>query len=327
MACETLIEKTEFPLRSIVIKKLLLFALCFIAFAYAGRSQQFIPLWPDDQKPNDKGKVVKDSIYNDRIWAVGTPGIYAFLVPKEENKGAAVLICPGGGYARLSYLYNGFNLAKWYNVQGINAFVLIARLPHQKDLINREIAPLQDAQRSMKIIRARAGEWGINSQKIGVMGSSAGGHTAAMLGTRRDDVSSIKDSLDNFSFRPDFMVLLSPVITMGKYAHKGSRNNLLGKDTASSEMIQKYSNENNVTAATPPTFLIHAFNDKTVPVQNSLLFYNALIAANVNASIHIFPQGQHGINLINNPGSANLWYDLLRKWLVEMGFNDISSKK
>lgn len=309
-----------------LLRGICLLSLINIA-SIASFSQNFIPLWPDGKKPNNNGKAVKDTIYNDRIWAVGTPGMYSFLVPKEENKGAAVLICPGGGYVRLSYLYNGYNLAKWFNTQGINAFVLISRLPHQKDLISRQTAPLQDAQRAMKIIRSNAMLWGINSQKTGVMGTSAGGHTAAMLGTRTDDVSLIKDSLDGYNFRPDFIILLSPVITMGKYTHKGSRDNFLGADTASVDMIQKYSNENNVTLATPPVFLVHAFNDKTVSVQNSLLFYNALIEKNVNASIHIFPQGQHGINLINNPGSTELWYDLLRKWLVEMGFNDISVKK
>lgn len=300
---------------------LALLCVCFLGLCSDVCSQTFIPLWPEGKKPNQNGQKVADTIYNDRIWAVGTPGMYAFLVPKEENKGAAVLICPGGGYARLSYIYNGYNLAKWFNVQGINAFVLINRLPHQKDLINRAEAPLQDAQRAMKLIRAKAAGWGIATNKIGVLGSSAGGHVAGMLGTREDDVSLVKDTVDKCNFRPDFMVLISPVVTMGEWAHRGSKHNLLGADTVSTAMVQQYSNEKQVTKATPPTFIVHAYNDGTVPVQNSLLLYNSLLEKRVNASIHIFPQGQHGINLISNPGSTELWFELLRKWLVEMEMN------
>lgn len=312
------------PAANLLYRSLL--ALLFVLVALSGFTQPFHPLWPEGKKPNYNGKVVTDTVYNDRIWAVGTPGFFSFLVPKEENKGAAVLICPGGGYARLSYLYNGYNLAKWLNTQGVNAFVLLYRLPHQKDLIHRGEAPLQDAQRAMKIIRSHADQWNINPQKIGVLGSSAGGHVAGMLGTRNDDVSIIKDGIDHYPFRPDFMALISPVVTMGKYAHPGSRIHLLGPDTSSQKMTEKYSNEKQVTANTPPTFIVHAYNDKTVSVQNSLMLNQALIDSGVNTSLHVFPQGQHGLNLINNPGSADLWYDLLRKWLVEMNFNELSIK-
>lgn len=304
-------------------KPVMLFLTVVVIFCFTSvQSQEFINLWPADKKPNDNGELVKDTLRNDRIWAVGTPGMYFFKVPKEENKGSAVLICPGGGYQRLSYLYNGFNLAKWFKVQGVNAFVLIYRLPHQIDLIDRRLAPLQDAQRAIKIIRGHASNWEIDVNKVGVMGVSAGGHVAGMLGTSLKDVSQIKDSFDNYNFSPSFMILLSPVITMGNYAHKGSKAILLGSDSASSEMIYKYSLENQVTSCTPPTFLLHAFNDQTVLVQNSLLFYNALIKNNINASIHIFPQGHHSLNLNNNPGSADLWPELLRKWLIEMRFNN-----
>lgn len=294
--------------------------LFLLAVAFnKGSSQDFIPLWPEGNKLNFNGKKVTDSLYNERIWRVGTPGMYVFVVPKSENKGTAVLICPGGGYERVSYLYNGFNLAKWYNSIGVNAFVLIYRLPHQADLQNRELAPLQDAQRAMRVIRSNAPKWNIRADKVGVMGISAGGHVASMLGTHLDDVSAIRDALDTVNYRADFMVLLSPVITMGRYAHPGSKKNFLGADT-SRQMIEKYSSELQVSGSTPPVFLVHAQNDSTVKVQNSVLFYNALIDKKVNASVHIFPQGGHGIRLDDNPGSTDLWMNLLEMWLKETGF-------
>lgn len=296
------------------------FVSVFIAgFFYQSHSQDFIPLWPEGKKPNFNGKPITDSLYNDRIWRVTKPGVYAFVVPKQENNGTAILICPGGGYERLSYLYNGFNLAKWYNSIGVSAFVLIYRLPHQADLQKRQIAPLQDAQRAMRIIRANASKWNIKADKIGIMGTSAGGHLATTLGTHFEDVSAIKDSLDAVDYRANFMVLLSPVISMGKYAHAGSKRHLIGADTTK-EMIDRFSNEFRVSSSTPPTFLVHALNDSTVKVQNSVMFYTALLDKKVNASIHIFPQGGHGIRMDDNPGSTDLWLNLLELWLKETGF-------
>jgi acetyl esterase/lipase len=306
--------------------KKILFLSAIVLFSNRILAQEFFPLWPAEKKPNWNGKIVTDSLYNERIWRVGTPGMYAFLVPPGENKGTTVLICPGGGYERLSHIYNGFQFAKWYNAHGINAFVLLYRLPHQHDLLNRESAPLTDAQRAIRIIRANASKWNLDKNKIGVMGISAGGHVASTLGTHFEDVSSIKDSLDAVTYRPDFMILLSPVITMGKYAHPGSRRNFLGPDTTA-VMIGKYSNELQVGSNTPATFMVHAQNDSTVNVRNSLLFYNALIEKGVQASIHIFPQGGHGIALTDNPGSTDLWLDLLYLWLNEKEFVSPIKKK
>jgi acetyl esterase/lipase len=281
-------------------------------------AQPFIPVWPEGKKPNSNGMVVQDSITN-RVWRVGNPGFYQFLVQPEENSGTAILICPGGGYERLAYLQSGFTLAKWYNAHGISAFVLNYRLPNQPDLQNRKIVPLQDAQRAMKVIRSRAGEWHIQISKIGVMGISAGGHLASWLGESRKDVSVINDPIDTINWHPDFMILLSPVISLGKYAHMGSRNNLLGTDTMQTE-IEKYSNELHVSSSVPPTFIVHAANDPAVNVRKSLMLYNALIENNVNASLHVFPFGGHGIRLYDNPGSTELWTSLLELWLKEMHF-------
>ncbi len=297
----------------------IIFIVLFILFAASTQAQEFVPLWPAGKKPNSNGKKITDSIYNERIWRVATPGIYCFVVPKAENNGTAVLIVPGGGYERLSHLYSGFNLAKWYNTIGVNAFVLIHRLPHQQDLINKQLAPVQDAQRAMRIIRANAAQWNINTTKVGVMGISAGGHVASTLGTHVKDEAAVNDTLDQYSYRPDFMVLLSPVVTMGKYAHGGSKKNFLGADTTKAN-IENYSGELQVTAFTPPTFLVHAQNDSTVKVQNSLLFYQSLIEKKISASLHVFPQGGHGIRLDENPGSTEQWLNLLEAWLKEMKF-------
>lgn len=295
-----------------------LIPILFISLSIQSSAQSFIPLWPAGKQPNTNGKVITDTLYNERIWRVATPGMYVFPVGKAEGNGAAVLICPGGGYERLSHIYNGFNLARWYNTLGITAFVLIYRLPHQVNLVDRSIAPLQDAQRAMKLIRSNAIAWSIDPSKVGVMGTSAGGHVASSLGTSLKDASLIGDSLDTVRFQPNFMVLLSPVINVGKYSHGASQKNLLGPNP-SQALMDKYSNELNVTPQTPTTFLVHAQNDSTVKVQNSLLFYSALLQNKVSSTLHIFPQGGHGIRLKDNPGSTELWMPLLEAWLRERG--------
>ncbi|RRN76349.1 alpha/beta hydrolase, partial [Pseudoxanthomonas sp. SGD-10] len=255
-------------------------------------AQEFIPLWPGSKMPNSKGIAVKDSIANERQFHVGTPGMYAFFTSKQENKNAAVLIIPGGGYSRLAFNISGFQLAKWFNTLGINAFVLIHRLPHSIDLKEREKGPLQDAQRAMKIIRKNATLWEIDLDKVGVMGSSAGGHLAASLGTINGDFSNINDEFDLLAHRPNFMILVSPVIDMGPKGHNGSRGNLLGINP-SKEVVEKFSLQNQVNLNTPPTFLVHAFNDQSVSPMSSLWFYQKLIEYKIPSSLHIFNQGAH----------------------------------
>jgi acetyl esterase/lipase len=250
---------------------------------------------------------------------VGAPGMFAFFPSVQENKQCAVIICPGGGYHHLSYQISGFQLAKWFNTMGITAFVLNYRLPNSPDLAEPASGPLQDAQRAIRLIRANAAKWNLQQNKIGIMGVSAGGHLAASLGNIIDDVAAIGDSLNAVSFRPDFTILVSPVITMGQYTHKGSRENLLGK-TPSKEMVDKYSMELQVKSTTPPCFIADAFNDKSVDPRNSLFFYQALLEKNISTSFHVFPQGGHNIALRNNPGSTQLWTTLCEQWLVEMGF-------
>lgn len=291
--------------------------LLFLLIIVASQAQDFMPLWTKGKMPNSKGLAIKDSINNERMMQVGTPGIHAFFTSVQENKGAAVLIIPGGGYHHLSYNISGFQLAKWFNTIGINAFVLMHRLPISADIKEREKGPLQDAERAMRIIRNNAVNWKIDTNKIGVMGCSAGGHLAASLGTIKDDFAKTGDELDNYTFQPNFMILISPVIDMGKDGHKGSTENLLGVKP-SAELVKKYSLQFQVSDYTPPTFIAHAFNDKVVSPKNSLIFYDALLANKIQSSLHIFNQGGHSIALRNNPGSTNLWTDICEQWLAEI---------
>lgn len=300
------------------IKYLVTVLLLFTAGT--AEAQQHMLLWPEDGMPNSKGVTVKDSVSHQRIYRHQYPDMYAFFPSEDDNKGSAVVIFPGGGYDHITYVLSGFQLAKWFNVMGMSAFVVNYRLPNNPDLKTRQIGPLQDAQRAMRIVRAKARKWGIDPDKVGVMGTSSGGHLASTLGTHLDqDVSSVGDSLDSYSYKPDFMILVSPVITMGEYAHEGSRDNLLG-DNPSDDLIDKYSNELQVTGDTPPTFLASAFNDHGVDPHNELMFYQALLNHEVSTSFHVFPQGGHSVDIRNNPGSTRYWPDLCEAWLDEMGF-------
>ena len=256
------------------MRKIFFLRVVLLFCTYWVSAQQFISLWPVGKMPNTKGMAETDSIFNERYYRIGNPGMYAFFPSKQENKGTAVVICPGGGYHHYAYV-GAMQVAKWFNTMGVSAFVLISRLPLSADLVDRSLVPLQDAQRAMKIIRNKATEWGIQTDKLGVMGFSAGGHVASSVGVHTDDVSSIGDTLDKIPFRPDFMLLVSPVISMGDYAHTGSRDNLLGPKP-SKDLLEKYSNELQVTSQTPPAFMVCAENDPVVNPKNSLLFFTAL---------------------------------------------------
>ncbi|MEJ7828631.1 MAG: alpha/beta hydrolase [Segetibacter sp.] len=289
--------------------RVLVFACLLVLASQPVSAQAFIPLWETGTMPNSRGMTLEDKIQNERIEQVGVPGMSAFFPSSQENTGAAVLICPGGGYARLSYAVSGTQLAKWFNSMGVSAFVLNYRLPTSPDVKEPHLAPLQDAQQAMRVIRSRAGMWGIKPDRVGVLGTSAGGHLAATLGTSSVDAATA----------PNFMILVSPVISMGEYAHAGSRTRLLGA-SPSPQLIEKYSVERQVTSATPPAFLVHALDDKVVNVRNSLMFAGAMVEKNVSASLHVFPGGGHAIALRNNPGSTETWTRLCEMWLVEMGF-------
>ncbi len=300
--------------------KRILFCLVALSFGVISlHAQEFLPIWEKGKMPNSKNLALPDSIANERVYQVGTPGFYVFEPSKAENKGAAVLIIPGGGYARLAYQISGFQLAKWFNTIGITAFVLNHRLPQSPDVKVSYQAPLQDAQRAIRYIRAHADKWGIQKEKVGVMGCSAGAHLSACVSTFTEDWSRVGDELDGVSFMPDFTILISPVISMGDIAHKGSRENLLGKyDTP--ELRVLFSCDKRVTSQTPPAFVVHAMNDRSVSCLNSIAYFTALKEKDVaKSTLHIFPEGGHSIALRNNPGTTNCWTELAEEWLGEIG--------
>lgn len=297
---------------------LLIIALVLIAFQSI-KAQEFIKLYPDGKMPNSKGMNLQEEIREERIYQVGTPGIHAFFPDAKQNKGVAVLIIPGGGYARIAYQNARTNVAKWFNSLGIAAFALDYRLPTSPDLKQKELAPLQDAERAIRLIRANAKKWNINPDKIGVMGTSAGGHAASYIATTTDDIAKIGDEIDNFSFTPNFMILASPVISMGEFAHGGSKKYLLGENPTN-ELIEKYSTEKHVSSKTPPTFIFLAMDDQSVNPKNSLMFYSTLLDHKIPSTIHIFPTGGHSIPLKNGPGSSANWTNLCELWLIESGF-------
>lgn len=243
---------------------------------------------------------------------VSTPTLSIFLPKKELSNGTAVVICPGGGYSHLAVDKEGFKVAKWLNTLGVTAFVLKYRLPNDAIMKNKTIGPLQDAQEAIRFVRRNAEKWNIKSDKIGIMGFSAGGHLAATLSTHYDEI--IYEVSDVVSARPSFSILIYPVISMTEgITHNGSKNNLLGK-TPSDILIQKYSNELQVTDKTPPAFLVHATDDGSVSVTNSINYYLALKENNVSAEMHLFQIGGHGFGLGINNTSKN-WTVSCENWL------------
>ena len=276
-------------------------------------------LWPEEKMPNSRNLDLKDSIANERVYQVARPWMDHFYPTVSTGKAApAVLIFAGGGYARLSYEVSGNLLARWFASLGMHAFVVYHRLPTSPDLFVRENGPLQDGQRALRIVRYRAAQWGIDPQKVGAMGCSAGGHLACSLGTHDEDVSTITDQMDGYGYRADFLILVSPVISLdAAITHQGSRRNLLGPD-ADDMLVREFSNECRVDAQTPPTLLIHAHNDPAVSPLNSIRFYTAMKEAKRPCSLHIFPTGGHNISLEPQPGTTQQWSVLAEGWLREM---------
>ncbi|UOE32787.1 alpha/beta hydrolase [Hymenobacter monticola] len=252
-----------------------------------------------------------------RISNVVQPNLTVFLPPTGTANGTAVIICPGGGYARLSIDHEGYDVAKRLNEMGITAFVLKYRLPNDQSQPDKSIAPLLDAQQALRLVRQQAPKYSLNPERIGLMGFSAGGHLAAWAGTQFARPVGANPGAE--SVRPAFLVLLYPVISFSDtLKHGGSRDNLLGK-TPTPAQVRQYSNELQVTAQTPPTFLVHAQDDKTVPVNNSIVFYQACLRHGVPAEMHLYPKGGHGFGL-NNKTTKDLWTDRLRNWMDANGW-------
>ena len=260
-----------------------------------------------------------------QLWPSGAPGALGTtpddiptltpFFPNQKANGAAVIICPGGGYMHLAD-HEGRPVAEWLNTLGITAFVLKYRIGPKY----HHPAPLQDAARAVRLVRSRAAEWKIDPKKIGVLGFSAGGHVASTIGTHFDaGQANATDPIDRVSSRPDLLVLIYPVVTMGELTHAGSKKQLIG-ETPSAEMVKLLSNEEQVTKDTPPTFLLHTANDSVVPVENSIHFAEALRKVGVPFEMHIYERGRHGFGLGGDDPILSTWPARCADWLRLQGF-------
>jgi len=262
------------------------------------------------------------------VWPDGAPGatgdgpgdkptLTPHFPPEGKATGAAVIVCPGGGYFGVMMSYEGHEVAEWLNTLGVTSFVLEYR--HGGNGY-RHPAPLQDAQRALAIVRSRADEWGVDPNRIGMLGFSAGGHLASCVGTHfgPGDPGAI-DPLDRVSTRPDFLILIYSVISLVEwYAEGGSLANLLGENP-DEELIRSMSSELQVTAETPLTFLVHGGNDEVVPAENSVVFYLVLQKMNVPAEMHLFEKGTHGFGMKREPGPVSAWPELCAAWMEGRG--------
>lgn len=250
-----------------------------------------------------------------RVSKVTKPELYVYQ-PKKPN-GVAVIICPGGGYSLLASTKEGHLVAKRFQEKGITAFVLKYRLPNDLIMEDKSSGPLQDALQAMYLVRKNAANWGIDVNKIGIMGFSAGGHLAASVSTHYADMKV--ENAENISLRPSFSILIYPVITFGQYTHAGSVKRLLGEQPTEAKKMY-FSAERHVNAQTPPTFMVHANNDITVPVQNSLRYNEALVKNKVLAEMHIYQAGGHGFGL-RNKTTKDDWFERLQNWMQANKFN------
>ncbi|MCF0049699.1 alpha/beta hydrolase [Dyadobacter sp. LJ53] len=283
--------------------------LLLVFWAFSAAAQTVMPLYPA-KVPNAIAGPDEESSKDQVIRKVSKPTLTVFLPPAGTANGSAVIVCPGGGYGVLVMEWEGYRIARELNKSGIAAIILKYRLPDDKTMKDKSLGPLQDAQQAIKTVRERAKEWKIDPAKIGIMGFSAGGHLAATAGTHYD--STFIDNPEKTSLRPDFMILVYPVISLlDKIGHKGSSSNLLGA-SPTAEKVRYFSNELQVKKTTPPAFLTHAGDDTVVPVSNSIKFYEALNANGVATDMHIYSKGEHGYP--KTPG-LNEWFDRCLHWM------------
>lgn len=287
--------------------------VCFPAvlfFSFVASAQEIINLYPD-VIPNSIQTEIREhntNPYPGLIRRSIIPTLEIYLPEKEKSVGAAVVICPGGGYSVIVYLGEGISTAKEFAKNGIAAFVLKYRLPNDSFITDKKIAPLQDAQQAIKLIRENAIRWNIDISKVGIMGFSAGGHLASTEATHFK--KALIENNNNTNLRPDFQILIYPVISMqDSMTHRDSRNKLLGKEP-SREIIDEYSNELKVDEKTPPAYITHAADDNVVDVDNAILYFEALRHKKVAVEMHIYPKGGHGF-IFRQPG----WIQPLLEWM------------
>ena len=258
-------------------------------------------------EPQDNGDTI--------VHFTSTPTLTLFLPDKKIANGTAVVICPGGGYWITSIVKEGYAVAKEFNKWGVAAFVLKYRIPNDSSMTDKKIGPLQDAQRAMQLVRMHAKEWNVDPDKVGIMGFSAGGHLASTAATHFSH--SYIENTSNINLRPDFSIFIYPVISFqDSIGHIGSRDQLIGKNPPK-QLRDSFSNELQVTAQTPPTFLIHATDDDAVPVMNSITFYEALLRYKIPAELHVYKSGGHGFGM-HNPTTNDEWMERCKNWMQSM---------
>jgi acetyl esterase/lipase len=272
-----------------------------------------IRLWPGDAPSSvsnplpEKISLSPDQAWNHHIRLVVVPTLTVYAPPRERNSGIGVVICPGGSYALLSWDKEGVNVAQWLQARGVTGAILKYRLPAPGRIPDGHLVPLLDAQRAIRLLRQRAGEFGVRTNRVGILGFSAGGHLAACAATKFDEpVPSPIPADRRVSCRPDFCILAYPVISMVTSTHTGSRTNLLGRG-ASEKLLAEFSCEKLVTKQTPPTFLVHARDDASVPVTNSILFAEACRRVGAPVELHLYDKGKHGFGLGVNGGDVTNW--------------------
>ena len=267
-------------------------------------------LWPDGKMPGAKEVNFNETVDSGgHIAGISLPELH-YYPAENQTSDATVVICPGGGYAVLSFQKEGIEIAQWFNRHGMNAFVVKNRLKEYGHPY-----PLADVQRAIRLARKNCKKYKINPDKIGIMGFSAGGHLAASASVLYDEKVYDMDDDKGISARPNYSVLVYPVITMGPATHWGSRENLIGKNPPQ-ELVDKYSTEKQINTKTPPAIIIHSSDDNVVPVANPILYYQSLVANKVDAEMHIFNTGGHGYGMRKKSKTVQHWPDILANWLT-----------
>ncbi len=289
---------------------------CLIFFNMSNSLAQYQPLYKTipNNIPSKDQEAESSNAGILIIEKVSIPSYQYFRVANDNQKRPCVIICPGGGYAILAAGHEGSDVAKYFNSIGVNALVLKYRIPNADNQIDKTIAPLQDAQQAILLARTNAGSWGIDENKIGIMGFSAGGHLAASLATHYNDVKI--ENPTKVSLRPDFQILIYPVISFGPEGHEGSRINLIGNasDAKTVKAIDYFSSEKQITKDTPPAFLVHSKDDDAVPVANAIHYYDNLIANKVPAELYLYEKGGHGYGMKNST-SEIIWTSVMKTWM------------
>lgn len=293
-----------------------------LCISFALGAQDEITLWPEVIPCESKlVEEIEERNIGRIIKKVRTPSLTVFKAPAETSNGTSVIICPGGGYTILAWDWEGTSIAHWLNSIGVTAFVLKYRLPHWEHESCRGKVALMDAQQAMRIVRSRSHEFNIDPARIGIMGFSAGGHLASTLSTHFDLGDSLStDDISKTSCRPDFSILIYPVISCDPlFAHQGSCINLMGKYPTEAQRLY-YSNERQVASTTPPAILIHSADDSGVLVEHSISYYKALIRHKVPASMHLFPEGGHGYSMGKEGSFESRWPQLVEAWMKSAGW-------